>query len=153
MRPGAVIPLSTAAENRREGLIEYAVLAALGTLILLLALFGTGSSRSGSSRSGSSAQTEVKEAEAFRHCPLCGSAMQRKEKVHSVLYPGGQDRMMDIHGCPHCYPPSPSVRRRCPVCSRELGNEEVVIARFFQVEQRRHVHVLGCSSCYRRRSG
>lgn len=123
------------------------MLAALGTLILLLLVFTTGSKRRDSTEPPAAGT-----GTAFGRCPLCGSELGQGERVKSVLYPGGRDRMMDIHGCPHCYPPRPEVRRRCPVCKGELAGEEIVIARFFQVEGRRHVHVLGCSRCYRRRN-
>jgi uncharacterized protein with PIN domain len=113
---------------------------------LLLLLFGT--RRKPGSTAGE-AEGGVKSA--FQHCPLCGSPLEKGERVKAVLYPGNQDRMMDIYGCPHCYPPAPQVPRICPVCTRELSGREIVIARFFQVEVRRHVHVLGCSSCYRRK--
>lgn len=124
------------------------MLAGLATLILLLIIFGARPKKPPQEEAGSAG---VKGS--FQHCPLCGSPLEKKERVKAVLYPGTQDRMMDIYGCPHCYPSSPDIVRVCPVCRKQLGGEDIVIARFFQVEGRRHVHVLGCSTCYRRRSG
>jgi len=88
-----------------------------------------------------------------KHCPLCGSALYRGESVKSVLYPksgGAPDRLMEIHGCPHCYPPPGKEKRICPVCKKMVPLEGDVVARVFDKQERRHVHVLGCSRCYRR---
>lgn len=86
-----------------------------------------------------------------RTCPLCGEKLGSDEKVKSVLYPaakGAPDRMMEIYGCPHCYPEG--TPRRCPVCKKELKPDSVVIARCFQKPGKTHVHVLGCTDCYRK---
>lgn len=59
--------------------------------------------------------------------------------------------MMEIYGCPYCYPPNSRVKRICPVCKKELKNESIVIARVFIKPGQKHVHVLGCSDCYKRK--
>ena len=87
-----------------------------------------------------------------RTCPLCGETLGPGENVKSVLYPatqGASDRMMEIHGCPHCYPSGNP--RRCPVCKNEMKTDSVCIARCFQKPGKTHVHVLGCSQCYRKK--
>lgn len=53
-------------------------------------------------------------------CPLCGSGLTRSEKVKSVLFPGKPDSMMEIYGCPYCFPPDNKIKRICPVCKKEL---------------------------------
>ncbi len=104
----------------------------------------------------------------FHRCPLCGTVLEKSEKVRSVLYPGKPDSMMEIFGCPYCYSgpvgssgqgrsSSHSAARRrlkpriCPVCKKELSENGLVYARFFQSSERRHAHVLGCTQCYTRR--
>jgi len=99
----------------------------------------------------------------FHRCPLCGTVLEKAEKVKSVLYPGKPDGMMEIYGCPYCYSGksgkaagySPSGRRLkprvCPVCKKELPRNGLVYARFFQDRERRHAHVVGCTQCYTRR--
>lgn len=91
-----------------------------------------------------------------RPCPLCGSLLARGERVRSVVYPSGkEDRMMEIHGCPHCETPmnragQAAIERRCPVCKTVLTAGEVVYARVFvRQNKRQHVHVLGCPHCRR----
>jgi predicted nucleic acid-binding Zn ribbon protein len=85
-------------------------------------------------------------------CPLCGEPLKPGERVHSVLYPGKPDRIMEIYGCPHCEGAGSENKRRCPVCRNEMPPEDLVIARVFEKPGKTHVHVLGCSSCYSGRS-
>ncbi len=84
-------------------------------------------------------------------CPLCGSGLTKSEKVKSVLFKGNPDSMMEIYGCPYCYPPNNRVKRICPVCRKELKKDSIVIARVFIKPGKKHVHVLGCSDCYKRK--
>lgn len=92
-------------------------------------------------------------------CPLCEKALHRGERVHSVVYSQGEDRLMNIYGCPWCYPahpagfkkPNPPRERRCPSCGGPLKEGSFAIARVFERPGRKvHVHVLGCPSCRRR---
>ncbi|MFO7731423.1 MAG: hypothetical protein R6V86_11745 [Spirochaetia bacterium] len=103
--------------------------------------------------------TEKPIGPGFHRCPLCGTVLEKKEKVRSVLYPGKPDGMMEIFGCPYCYSASHATSevkgrskpRICPVCKQELPAGGMLYARFFQSSERRHAHVLGCSHCYTRR--
>lgn len=85
-------------------------------------------------------------------CPLCGSALEPGEKVHSVVFTSSTaDKIMEISGCPHCRPPA-TLRRFCPVCKKELRPSDVVTARVFERKngdgaRKTHVHVLGCPRC------
>ncbi len=81
-------------------------------------------------------------------CPLCGSRLNADERVRSVVYPGKPDSMMEISGCPRCYPKTDVHPRRCPVCHRILNPDGLLIARFFESPGRKHVHILGCNTCY-----
>ncbi len=84
-------------------------------------------------------------------CPLCGSGLTKSEKVKSVLFKGSPDSMMEIYGCPYCYPPNNRIKRICPVCRKELQKDSIVIARVFIKPGKKHVHVLGCTDCYKRK--
>ncbi len=93
-------------------------------------------------------------------CPLCEASLHVGESVKSVLYPkspGARDRLMEIHGCRHCYPAPGERKRICPVCKKEVPKDGDVIARMFETKEKysmkdkTHVHVLGCSGCYRRK--
>ena len=96
--------------------------------------------------------SEVKTTE----CPLCGKELHRGERVHSVVYTQGEDRLMNIYGCPWCYKAhpaghrKPSRDRRCPSCGRPLKEGSFALARVFERPGRKvHVHVLGCPVCRR----
>ncbi len=102
---------------------------------------------------------EEQEEDSTTPCPLCEKALQRGERVHSVVYNQGEDRLMNIYGCPWCYPghpagfrnPSPPRQRQCPSCGSPLKKGSFAIARVFERPGRKvHVHVLGCPSCRRR---
>jgi hypothetical protein len=83
-------------------------------------------------------------------CPLCKTLLKPGERVHSVVYPGKGDRLVEIYGCPYCYPPNSSYPRYCPSCKREIGQDELIFARQFDSAGKVHVHVNGCKSCMRR---
>ncbi|MDY7029485.1 MAG: hypothetical protein SVR04_14435 [Spirochaetota bacterium] len=162
----------------RKGYIEFVVLTVTALLIIFLIVLGIGMrSGSGSSRRHSGdgpvitpdeaapLQTkrpsrnrtsrpapETQTSRGFHQCPLCGSILERHERVKSVLYPGKPDGIMEIYGCPYCYGPNASRPRKCPVCSQPIPAGGIVYARFFETPQRRHVHVLGCAGCYTRRT-
>ncbi|MBN2510130.1 MAG: hypothetical protein JXB03_07635, partial [Spirochaetales bacterium] len=71
---------------------------------------------------------------------------------HSVVYPGNNDRLVEIYGCPYCYPQNSSCKRLCPVCGRELSPQDLVYARMFTSSGKKpHIHVNGCSDCLKRR--
>jgi len=82
-------------------------------------------------------------------CPLCKTPLEKGEKVHSELFPGKEDKMMHIHGCPYCdsRKEGSSIRRFCPYCKEPLSGEDYVIARVFMKPDKTYVHVLGCTRC------
>ncbi len=96
------------------------------------------------------AEYEIKSEVKTRLCPLCSTPLKQGERVHSIVYPGKPDKMMEIHGCPYCRKGNGSVERICPVCKRIIDPEGYVIARMFDNGLRKHVHVLGCTTCYTR---
>lgn len=91
-----------------------------------------------------------KKADKLTPCPLCKSLLKPGERVHSVVYPGKGDRLVEIYGCPYCYPPNSSYPRYCPSCKREIGQDELIFARQFDSSGKVHVHVNGCKLCMRR---
>lgn len=111
-------------------------------LWLFLSLFGPyRRRRSGGAADGRSAGTQP------RTCPLCGETLIPGQRVKTRVNPGNGDKLMQIFGCPHCYPPNIECKRICPVCKKEVPREGYVIARLFESPGRKHVHVLGCSGC------
>jgi hypothetical protein len=82
-------------------------------------------------------------------CPVCGSVLKKGESIKSAVYPGKEDKLCYIYGCPHCYPACiDKVQRACPVCKNKIGQEAHLIARYFNRKKGTdRVHILGCSNC------
>jgi hypothetical protein len=87
-------------------------------------------------------------AEAKRiPCPLCGSRLGPAQKLHSVAYPAGREKIMHIHGCPHCAPPAVGVPRRCPVCGKAIPPDGFAVGRMWERGGKLHLHITGCTVC------
>ncbi len=93
-------------------------------------------------------------ADDRRPCPLCGRMLRRGERVHSVVYSRGEDRLMNVFGCPWCYgghpagAKEPQRERHCPSCGVTLREGSFAVARVFERPGRKtHIHVLGCPVC------
>jgi len=89
-----------------------------------------------------------------RPCPMCEKKLHRGERVHSVIYTQGEDRLMNIFGCPWCYAHHPAGsqeprrERHCPSCGVTLKEGSFAVARVFERPGRKtHIHVLGCPIC------
>ena len=93
------------------------------------------------------------ESEKMSDCPLCGEPLRKGEQVHSLLFPGEDDGIMHIYGCPYCYighprrNSSPLKTRVCPSCRSVLGAKDYVYARVFRKPYKTHVSVVGCTLC------
>jgi ssDNA-binding Zn-finger/Zn-ribbon topoisomerase 1 len=136
--------------NEINGL-HIAVLVVSGFLLLLL-LFYLLKSRNSYGRINKQIETPETAPLKTRPCPLCGEPLKRGETVHSILYQGKPDSLMEIYGCPFCEKPEAKNKRTCPVCKKEMQDEDFLIARVFDKPEKKHVHVLGCTSCYSGRS-
>lgn len=112
-------------------------------LWMFLGLFGPYRRRRTLLKAGERAAAEEKP----RTCPLCGEVLSPGQRVKTRVNPGQGDKLMQIFGCPHCYPPNIECKRICPVCEKEVPRQGYVIARLFEHPRRKHVHVLGCSGC------
>ena len=120
------------------------VFIGLGLLILAYSLFSATSMQSGKKSIHRTGQRG-----ALGGCPICGSILQKGEQIKSALYPGENDRLCYIYGCPHCYPICKSgLERSCPVCKQRVGQEAHLIARYFERKNaKKRVHILGCTKC------
>ena len=128
-------------------LIILALMAVL--IVVLLGIYFRLSPSHGTQKS---LPSELPQTGKKSPCPLCATLLQAGERVHSVVYPGKGDRLVEIYGCPYCYPPNQAHRRYCPSCKRELEGDELVFARLFERSGKIHVHVNGCRVCMRRGS-
>ncbi len=134
----------------RDSAIELLILAALAVIIVLLLGIFFKLDRDRYAPDTSDGIEDARET-AETPCPLCNSILHRGEKVHSVLYPGKDERLVEIYGCPYCYPQRSSIERICPVCGRSLAPDDLVYARMFTASAHKpHIHVNGCSICMKR---
>jgi hypothetical protein len=86
----------------------------------------------------------------IRSCPVCQEKLATGMLVKSKVFRRqGGDQIMQVYGCPYCWPDNSQYRRICPVCEKVLPLNGYLIARYFTSPKRRHVHVLGCSGCRR----
>jgi hypothetical protein len=128
--------------------MEIAVLIALALLIVLLVGISIGTRAPGETRRHKSRSSQPAESDDNRRsCPLCGSKLERGERVRSVFYPSPGDTLAEIHGCRYCDGPGATRPRRCPVCREIVPKTGYVIARVFKRPGKTHVHVLGCTGC------
>jgi hypothetical protein len=113
-------------------------------LVVILVLINIRLFRGGSSK-GAAAPVSTPR---LLNCPVCGSKLPRGEGVRTAAYPGTDERLVHIYGCPRCYGPGAALRRRCPVCRRALEGEEHLVGRLVRGEKGgRSVKVWGCSRC------
>jgi len=127
------------------------VLIIAGTVVVVLLLLLYMVERYGG-RGKDVAYNVSTEKQKTTKCPLCGSTLKDNKRVKSVLFPGKPDSMMEINGCPYCFPVNSDIKRICPVCKKEVPAEGHVIARVFIKPNKKHVHVLGCTGCYKRKT-
>ncbi len=97
-----------------------------------------------------SAGREREKGVGARSCPVCGEVLAPGMLVRSKVFKApGRDQVMQIYGCPYCWPENSQYRRVCPVCEKVVPRDGYLLARYFERPERRHVHVLGCSGCRR----
>ncbi len=139
-----------------DDLIFATVLAAIGAVLLWIFItFAYGPHMARKARANPrfvrDGGGEVREkGVGVRKCPVCqevlGPGMLVKSKVFKTT---SHDKVMQIFGCPYCWPENTEFGRICPVCEKVLPRGGYLIARYFEKPEHRHVHVLGCSGCRR----
>lgn len=65
--------------------------------------------------------------------------------MRTIAYPGSEERLVHLYGCPRCSGPGASEVRLCPVCRRRLDDEDYLVGRLLPGQGR--VKVWGCSQC------
>lgn len=95
-------------------------------------------------------------------CPLCGSALENGNVMHSKIVGTGGNltavRLCYVFGCTKCK--AGGLERRCPVCKKLLQSDEFLFARVFadstlrkdHTDTRPHVIINGCPHCRKSRS-
>jgi len=123
--------------------------------VLLFLIFSTRkTSDSSKFKKKTDDETDEELIDERRPCPMCGKKLNRGERVHSVIYSQGEDKLMNIFGCPWCYGSHPAGsreprrERHCPSCGVTLKEGSFAVARVFERPGRKtHIHVLGCPVC------
>jgi len=80
-------------------------------------------------------------------CPLCGSRLLEGERIHSVAFDLGKEKLMHVYGCPFCEPVSSGVKRRCPVCRKDIPPGGFAVGRMWEKAGKTHLHIVGCTEC------
>lgn len=81
-------------------------------------------------------------------CMLCGSLLQRGERLKSEQYNTKNDNIVKVYGCPYCYGEKAVNIRKCPICGKILKSDEILIGRMFERSNgKKHLHINGCSYC------
>jgi uncharacterized protein YbaR (Trm112 family) len=133
--------------------IQFIVLLLIGVVVvwlLRILVKEGGARRRKAPGKRPAAVSETEERLPGRPCPLCQTPLERGQRVHSVVYPGKTDKLVEIYGCPNCRPKTGPTKaaRVCPVCRQTLADTDYVVGRMFQrSNKRKHLHVLGCTRC------
>ncbi|MBN2351462.1 MAG: hypothetical protein JXD23_02760 [Spirochaetales bacterium] len=80
-------------------------------------------------------------------CPLCGSRLYEGERIHSVAFDLGKEKLMHVYGCPYCEPAASGVKRRCPVCRKDIPPGGFAVGRMWEKAEKTHLHIVGCTEC------
>lgn len=80
-------------------------------------------------------------------CPLCHSRLIEGEKLRSVSFDAGREKIMHIYGCPFCEKGAPGIRRVCPVCKRDIPADGFAVGRMWERKGKLHLHITGCTVC------
>lgn len=81
-------------------------------------------------------------------CIICGSVLERGERLRSTVYTGEEESIVHVFGCPHCYGDYATQERRCPVCKRLLSEEAYLIGRMWKRRSgKQHLRIAGCTRC------
>ena len=82
-----------------------------------------------------------------RPCPLCSSLLAGGDRLRSIVFPGENEKIVHILGCPKCYPENEKNKRTCPVCRNILPPSGFIIGSMWENRGKKHLHVTGCSMC------
>ena len=61
---------------------------------------------------------EEKRIKDNTRCILCGSILNKGDKMISDEYKGNEKSIVHIFGCPACYSKKSVKERRCPICKK-----------------------------------
>ena len=84
----------------------------------------------------------------FTTCLLCGSSLERGERMHTDVYGGENYSVVHITGCPYCNGTRDSRTRSCPQCGKDVPLNGYLTGRMWEKDNGRiHVQVSGCNRC------
>ena len=86
-------------------------------------------------------------------CILCGTPLQKHEKMHSKEVKGEKDSIVYMYGCPHCYGPQANAVKTCPICKRQIPYEAFLTGRMWKTRKgKMHLHISSCPLCARKKT-
>ncbi len=84
----------------------------------------------------------------FTTCLLCGSHLQKGERMKTDVYRGNNYSVVHITGCPLCNGKQGNRTRQCPQCKRELPMDGYLVGKMWKKDNGKiHVQVSGCVLC------
>jgi len=90
---------------------------------------------------------QLSEASSKLPCPLCGNHLLKNEKIRSLSYGSGNEKIMHILGCPYCLRPVSPNKRICPVCKKVIPPSGFAIGLMWEKQGKLHLHLTGCTVC------
>jgi uncharacterized protein with PIN domain len=81
------------------------------------------------------------------HCILCGTELEKGDKMKSKELKRKDDSIIYLYGCSNCS--SGEKIRRCPICKQMIKEKGYLIGRMWLREKtsKNHLHIAGCDKC------
>ncbi|MCU0821983.1 MAG: hypothetical protein MUC95_05855 [Spirochaetes bacterium] len=82
-----------------------------------------------------------------RICILCGTLLNKGDKIISDEYKGGVKSIVHVFGCPACYSGKSTVERKCPICKKRLPDKGYLMGKMWTEKGKRRLHIIACTEC------
>ncbi len=81
-------------------------------------------------------------------CVICGSLLNKGEKIKSKEIIRKEDSIVYLYGCHNCYGDKATAKRKCPVCGEFIDEKSYLIGRMWiKKNGKKHLRVAGCRDC------
>lgn len=82
-------------------------------------------------------------------CMLCGSILNKCDKMISNEYRGNEKSIVHVFGCPSCYSEKSVKERRCPICKKYIPDKGYLMGKMWTEKGKRRLHIIACTECGR----